>query len=371
MADSYVCSKARIKCSCGDKISTLTVYPDRTVGLTGQPQANISDHTPLKNIAPFGKCHTTAYPPTGAATAANHGHLTPMPCVPNTPFPWMNGKDDVLIKGHPALLKSSSCRCIYGGTITITFDGQTDIGPVDLSKEKAETEEQWNEQQEQQEQLTTKEILDGIQLALDAAGFIPGFGAIPDLLNAAISALRGDWQNAGLSLLAAVPGIGDAAAAVKLANKGVKMAKAAKTAEKATKATEKIAATAGKSTDNVISLAEKRAAKSDNVVPLAKYERKVEKQVNGPDKIIVTKRTDTVVDSIYNQRKVEKVYPSAQTGSSTSYGAGHGGGQRSLSNKNREENIIKSLKQKKSQGKISEAENALLNELDPKNSSIF
>ena len=124
MSDSYVCSTARIKCSFGDRIATLTVLPGRTIWLTGQPQANISDHTPLKNIAPFGRCHTTAYPPTGAATAAAHGKLTPMPCMPNTPFPWMGGKNDVLLKGMPALLKSSKCRCIYGGTITIVDDGQ-------------------------------------------------------------------------------------------------------------------------------------------------------------------------------------------------------------------------------------------------------
>ena len=125
MADSYVCSKAKIKCSCGDRISTLTVFPDRTIWLTGEPQANISDHVPMRNIAPFGRCHTTAYPATGAATAAAHGKLTPMPCVPNTPFPWMGGKNDVLLKGQPALLKSSTCKCVWGGTITITFDGQS------------------------------------------------------------------------------------------------------------------------------------------------------------------------------------------------------------------------------------------------------
>lgn len=124
MADSYVCSTAKIKCSCGDKISTLTVLPIRTIWLTGQPQANISDHKPMVNIAPFGRCKSLIYPPTAAATAAAHGKLIPMPCVPNTPFPWMNGKNDVLLKGQPALLKSSQCRCIWGGTITITFDGQ-------------------------------------------------------------------------------------------------------------------------------------------------------------------------------------------------------------------------------------------------------
>lgn len=139
MADSYVVSKAKIKCSYGDKISTLTVFPDRTIWLTGEPQANISDHAPMRNIAPFGKCHTVAYPPTGSATAANHGKLTPMPCVPNTPFPWMGGKSDVLLKGQPALLKSCRLNCIYGGLITITHDGQSSgnqTPPPTMPKEK-------------------------------------------------------------------------------------------------------------------------------------------------------------------------------------------------------------------------------------------
>lgn len=134
MADSYVCSSAKIRCTFGDRISTLTVFPDRTVFLTGLPQANISDHITMRNIAPFGKCRTTSYPATGAATSANHGRLTPMPCVPNTPYKWMGGKNDVLVKGHPALLKSSQCRCVYGGTITITDDGQKDGTYTPLTK---------------------------------------------------------------------------------------------------------------------------------------------------------------------------------------------------------------------------------------------
>lgn len=135
MSDSYVCSKAKIKCSFGDKISTLTVFPTRTIWLTGEPQANISDHVSMMNIAPFGKCHTVSYPATGSATAAAHGKLTPMPCVPNTPFPWIGGKSDVLLKGQPALLKSSKCKCVWGGTITITFDGQSSVANIDNSRE--------------------------------------------------------------------------------------------------------------------------------------------------------------------------------------------------------------------------------------------
>lgn len=139
MADSYVTSKAILKCSFGDKTSELTVYSDRTVFLTDKPMANISDYISLYNIAPFGKCHTTRYPSTGAATAANHGRLTPMPCVPGTETDWINGKDDYIIKGNPALLKSSYCRCKWGGVITIMDDGQIDTCPADLTLEEAFT----------------------------------------------------------------------------------------------------------------------------------------------------------------------------------------------------------------------------------------
>lgn len=226
-SDSYVCSGATMRCTFGDKKAKLTVYPDRTVFLTGQPMANISDHISLYNIAGFGKCHTTRYPATGSATAANHGRLTPMPCVPGTNTEWKSGKDDYLIKGDAALLKSSYCKCRWGGVITITDDGQKDTGAADMSRVAAISMEQMLTETEEKEKqgLKPEAVLDGIQLALDAAGFVPGFGAIPDLTNAAISALRGNWLEAGMSVLAAVPVIGDAAAGAKLASKGVKIAK--------------------------------------------------------------------------------------------------------------------------------------------------
>lgn len=134
MADSYVCSGATMKCTCGDKTAKLTVLPSRTVFLTGQPMANISDHLSMVNLAPFGKCRSLGFPATASATAANHGKLTPMPCMHNTPFPWMGGKNDYIVKGDPALLKSSTCSCMWGGTISLVTDGQTDTGSADLSK---------------------------------------------------------------------------------------------------------------------------------------------------------------------------------------------------------------------------------------------
>jgi hypothetical protein len=318
--DSYVCSGAKIKCSFGDKIAQLTVYPDRTVFLTGQPMANISDHISLYNIAPFGKCHTTSFPPTGAATAAAHGKLTPMPCVPGTNSNWMNGKNDYIIKGDPALLKSSFCRCCYGGVITITDDGQRDTGSADLSRTLLLPQEQLNRNAEEKCKLDVDSVLDGIQTALDFAGFIPGAGAIPDLLNAAIYAARGDMANAGMSVLAAIPGIGDAAAGAKIAVKGVKAAKAAKKAGKLGDAAKDNVTSISKfkadkvqkaidASDNVARLPSNKVSdtslsktkelqKQDNVLHMDRYEKKVEKQFNGPDKVNVTKKTDTVVDSI-------------------------------------------------------------------------
>ena len=128
MADSYVCSGATMKCTMGTSTARLTVLPIRTVYLTGQPMANISDHLTMVNLAPFGRCRSLGFPATAAATAAHHGHLTPMPCMHNTPFPWMNGKNDYIVKGDPALLKSSTCQCMWGGTISLVTDGQVGEG---------------------------------------------------------------------------------------------------------------------------------------------------------------------------------------------------------------------------------------------------
>ena len=64
-----------------------------------------------------------------------------------------------------------------------------------------------------------QKVLDNIQTALDFAGMFPAFGFVPDLLNAGISACRGNWIDASFSLAAAVPGIGDAATAAKYAKR--------------------------------------------------------------------------------------------------------------------------------------------------------
>ncbi|QDF03898.1 hypothetical protein BHS04_11890 [Myxococcus xanthus] len=51
--------------------------------------------------------------------------------------------------------------------------------------------------------------IERFQLAMDLGGMIPGVGIAFDLASAGVSAYRGNWGEAGLSLIGAIPGIGD------------------------------------------------------------------------------------------------------------------------------------------------------------------
>jgi len=120
----HVCNGATLMCSFGVAPSVLTVLPiNRT--LTGNmPAANIMDHIPLVNILPFGMCITPTNPAVAAATAAAMGVLTPMPCVPVTPAPWVIGSPTVLLGNMPALNNTSTLMCTWGGVITVVQPGQ-------------------------------------------------------------------------------------------------------------------------------------------------------------------------------------------------------------------------------------------------------
>ena len=120
----HVCNGATLMCSFGVAPSVLTVLPiNRT--LTGNmPAANIMDHIPMVNIMPFGMCITPSNPAVAAATAAAMGVLTPMPCVPVTPAPWVIGSPTVLLGNMPALNNTSTLMCTWGGVITVVQPGQ-------------------------------------------------------------------------------------------------------------------------------------------------------------------------------------------------------------------------------------------------------
>jgi hypothetical protein len=51
--------------------------------------------------------------------------LTPMPCVPVTPAPWVPGSATVILRKAPALNQTCQCMCAWAGVITITNPGCT------------------------------------------------------------------------------------------------------------------------------------------------------------------------------------------------------------------------------------------------------
>lgn len=118
------CMGAMLKCSFGMAPSNLMPTP-KPVMTSNMVAANIMDHVPLLNILPFGMCQSMANPTVAAATAAAMGALTPMPCIPNTPAPWVPGAPTVLLCNSPALDNVSKLMCIWGGVIEITNAGQT------------------------------------------------------------------------------------------------------------------------------------------------------------------------------------------------------------------------------------------------------
>ncbi|MEG0689187.1 MAG: DUF4280 domain-containing protein [Hungatella sp.] len=117
---------AALQCSFGVAPSILNVLPAAKVVST-MPVATIMDNIPMVNIAPFGMCSSLMNPTVLAATTAAAGVLTPMPCIPIFPGPWIPGAPTVLIGNKPALNHSCSLMCAYGGMIKIQNPGTTNI----------------------------------------------------------------------------------------------------------------------------------------------------------------------------------------------------------------------------------------------------
>jgi hypothetical protein len=118
---------AMMQCSFGMAPSSLVVLPTNKVMTNMVPDANIMDHIPMTNIMPFGMCQSIANPEVAAATTAALGVLTPMPCIPATPAPWVAGAPTVLLGNFPSLDNVSQLMCIWGGVITFTDAGETTV----------------------------------------------------------------------------------------------------------------------------------------------------------------------------------------------------------------------------------------------------
>jgi uncharacterized protein DUF4280 len=118
-----ICMGAMMQCSFGAAPSSLVVLPANRV-LTGTPTATIMDHIPIANVPPFGVCSSISNPTVAAATTAALGVLTPMPCVPVLPAPWVVGAPTVMIGNFPTLDSSAKLMCAWGGVIQITAPGE-------------------------------------------------------------------------------------------------------------------------------------------------------------------------------------------------------------------------------------------------------
>ena len=120
----HVCNGAMLKCSFGVAPSVLAVLPINRTLTSNMPAANIMDNKPMVNILPFGMCITPTNPAVAAATTAAMGVLTPVPCVPVTPAPWVVGSPTVLLGNMPALNNTSTLMCTWMGVITVLQPGQ-------------------------------------------------------------------------------------------------------------------------------------------------------------------------------------------------------------------------------------------------------
>lgn len=121
-----LCMGAMLQCSFGATI-TFMVTPENRVTLTYMPAATIMDNIPFKNLIPAGVCTSMANPAVASATAAALGVLTPMPCTPVIPAPWIPGSVRVMFNKKPALNNTCTLMCAYGGVISITFPGQVRV----------------------------------------------------------------------------------------------------------------------------------------------------------------------------------------------------------------------------------------------------
>ena len=119
----HVVTGAMMTCTFGAAPSTFVATP-RPVMSSTMPVGVITDNVPIMNVPPFGVCTSLANPTVASATAAAMGVLTPMPCVPATPAPWVLGAPTVLVGMIPALNDTACLTCIWGGMIRFSTPGQ-------------------------------------------------------------------------------------------------------------------------------------------------------------------------------------------------------------------------------------------------------
>ncbi|WP_315069729.1 DUF4280 domain-containing protein [uncultured Clostridium sp.] len=151
---SYIVHTAQTKCSMGLRISFVIIPKGHGEFIHGMPQLNIGDSAPITNIRVFGGCHSPKNPSVQDAAKEvlkkvdeNHQSFIDKvnnffcgkpkdvvgddlaskcagECTPIIDTEWIDGQEDVLIEGKPALLGRCKLNCLYGGEITLFTSGQ-------------------------------------------------------------------------------------------------------------------------------------------------------------------------------------------------------------------------------------------------------
>lgn len=123
MAFNVVGLTSLLHCSLGTVPTPLIVLPDQSVVMEGMLCGCITDNIPFANIPGYVLCLSLGNPAVAAATAADFGILTPMPCTPITLEPWISTCFDVIVRGGPVLDETALLICDYGGVITVIEPG--------------------------------------------------------------------------------------------------------------------------------------------------------------------------------------------------------------------------------------------------------
>ncbi|AGX41799.1 DUF4280 domain-containing protein [Clostridium saccharobutylicum] len=151
---SYIVHTAAITCSCALHESYVVVPEGHGEFIHGIPQLNIGDSKPEINIRSFGICKSPQNPsvqenakkiadevknrPKGFTEKVMDFFSKPPAedvgkdlleqcvgeCTPIIATEWIDGKEDVLVDGKPALLGKCKLTCLYGGEIKLYTSGQ-------------------------------------------------------------------------------------------------------------------------------------------------------------------------------------------------------------------------------------------------------
>lgn len=151
---SYIVHTAAIVCSFAKHESYVVVPTSHGEFIHGIAQLNVSDSKLDINIRSFGICRSPNNPNVKEAarkileevnnrpksfTEKVEGFFSKSPsqevgndlaskcagkCEPQISTEWIDGKDDVLVDGKPALLGRCTLQCGYGGEITFYTSGQ-------------------------------------------------------------------------------------------------------------------------------------------------------------------------------------------------------------------------------------------------------